>query len=136
MSGKEKITEQEVPMRLFALSKSAGKPSVDMNQVVGKCDILMICLDTLRYDVAHQEESAGNTPVLNRYGTWEKCQFHLSFPSCHVFRFFPLQIRCQEYDGQRTFIFSKSNRSWQKDAGGGLWVFWQYDYGRAGKGWL
>ena len=68
MSGKEKITEQEVPMRLFALSKSAGKPSVDMNQVVGKCDILMICLDTLRYDVAHQEESAGNTPVLNRYG--------------------------------------------------------------------
>ena len=47
MSGKEKITEQEVPMRLFALSKSAGKPSVDMNQVVGKCDILMICLDTL-----------------------------------------------------------------------------------------
>ena len=93
MSGKEKITEQEVPMRLFALSKSAGKPSVDMNQVVGKCDILMICLDTLRYDVAHQEESAGNTPVLNRYGTWEKCQApgNFTYPSHHAMfsGFFP-----------------------------------------------
>ncbi|MDE7015899.1 MAG: hypothetical protein K2P19_14690, partial [Kineothrix sp.] len=71
---KEKITEQEVPLRLFASSKGIKKPSVDMNQVVGKCDILFICLDTLRYDVARREEEAGNTPVLSRYGIWEKCQ--------------------------------------------------------------
>lgn len=53
--------------------------SVDMNEVVGKKDILFICLDTLRYDAAIQEEAAGRTPVLNRYGPWEKCQAPGSF---------------------------------------------------------
>ena len=112
MSGKEKITEQEVPMRLFALSKSAGKPSVDMNQVVGKCDILMICLDTLRYDVAHQEESAGNTPVLNRYGTWEKCQApgNFTYPSHHAIfaGFLPSRDEARSIGEQEMLFFPKS----------------------------
>lgn len=47
-------------------------PEIDMRNVVGKCDILFICLDALRYDVAVREEAAGRTPVLNRYGKWEK----------------------------------------------------------------
>ena len=59
---------------------------VDMNQVVGTMDILMVCLDTLRYDVAVQEEAAGTTPVLNRYGAWVKCQApgNFTYPSHHA----------------------------------------------------
>ena len=40
-------------------------PDLDMNQVVGTHDILMLCFDTLRYDVSKEEEEAGRTPVLN-----------------------------------------------------------------------
>lgn len=47
-------------------------PQIDMNNIVGKCDILFVCLDALRYDVAVQEEAAGGTPVLNQFGKWEK----------------------------------------------------------------
>ena len=59
---------------------------VDMTQVVGTCDILMICLDTLRYDAAVRQEAAGATPVLNQYGTWEKCQApgNFTWPSHHA----------------------------------------------------
>ncbi|MCI8949796.1 MAG: sulfatase-like hydrolase/transferase [Lachnospiraceae bacterium] len=71
---------------MFAASRKAAKPSVDMNQVVGKQDILFICLDTLRYDVAVAQEAAGNTPVLNQYGPWEKCQApgNFTYPSHHA----------------------------------------------------
>ena len=48
-------------------------PGLDMNQVVGTHDILMLCFDTLRYDVSKEEEAAGRTPVLNSHGgEWEK----------------------------------------------------------------
>ena len=48
-------------------------PDLDMNQVVGTHDILMLCFDTLRYDVSKEEEAAGRTPVLNSHGgEWEK----------------------------------------------------------------
>ena len=48
-------------------------PDLDMNQVVGTHDILMLCFDTLRYDVSKEEEEAGRTPVLNSHGgEWEK----------------------------------------------------------------
>ena len=43
-------------------------PDLDMNQVVGTHDILMLCFDTLRYDVSKEEEAAGRTPVLNSHG--------------------------------------------------------------------
>ena len=33
-------------------------PDLDMNQVVGTHDILMLCFDTLRYDVSKEEEAA------------------------------------------------------------------------------
>lgn len=46
---------------------------MDMNRVVGTHDILMLCFDTLRYDVSKAEEAAGGTPVLNSHGgLWEK----------------------------------------------------------------
>ena len=57
-----------------------------MNEVAGKKDILFICLDTLRYDAAKEEEEKGNTPVLNQYGPWQKCQApgNFTYPSHHA----------------------------------------------------
>ncbi|MBH5319322.1 STM4013/SEN3800 family hydrolase [Paenibacillus sp. GSMTC-2017] len=43
---------------------------INMNEIVGSHDILMITLDTLRYDVALLEE--GNCPHLCGDGPWEK----------------------------------------------------------------
>ncbi len=82
----EQSAQQEVPMRLFAGAAGDRQPSVDMNQVVGSSDILFVCLDTLRYDVAVEEEEAGTTPVLNAYGRWEKCQApgNFTLPSHHA----------------------------------------------------
>ncbi len=62
------------------------KNPIDMNKVVGTADILLICLDALRYDAAVQEEAAGTTPVLNRYGPWEKCQApgNFTYPAHHA----------------------------------------------------
>lgn len=56
---------------------------VNMQEIVGQCDILFLCLDTLRYDVAKSEEEAGRTPVLNQYGPWEKRQAagNFTYPS-------------------------------------------------------
>lgn len=62
------------------------RTSVDMARIVGSHDILFICLDTLRYDAAVQEEQAEGTPVLNRYGRWKKCQApgNFTYPSHHA----------------------------------------------------
>ena len=76
----------EVPFRLLASSAARKEPSVDMSRVVGCMDILFICLDTLRYDVAVREEEKGTTKVLNRYGRWQKCQApgNFTWPSHHA----------------------------------------------------
>jgi hypothetical protein len=61
---------------------------VNMNEIVGVHDILFICLDTLRYDVAKAEEERNGTPVLNRYGPWEKrhAPGNFTYPShCAMF---------------------------------------------------
>lgn len=47
---------------------------IDMNHIVGSHHILFICLDALRYDVAKEQENAGNTPILSQGGEWQKCQ--------------------------------------------------------------
>ena len=59
---------------------------IDMNEIVGTHDILFLCLDTLRYDVAFQEQENGGTPVLNRYGKWEKrsAPGNFTYPSHHA----------------------------------------------------
>ena len=54
--------------------EKAKQPVVDMQQIVGSHDLLFVCLDTLRYDVAKAEEEAGRTPVLSQFGPWEKRQ--------------------------------------------------------------
>lgn len=49
--------------------------AVDMNEIVGSHDLLLVTLDTLRYDVAEELAAAGRIPNLVRHlpgGTWEK----------------------------------------------------------------
>lgn len=48
---------------------------VDMNDIVGTHDILLVTLDTLRYDVAQELAEAGRLPNLARHlpgGAWER----------------------------------------------------------------
>lgn len=71
MSDNKKFTDDEVPDDAFG-DIANNSTSINMNEVVGTHDILFVCLDTLRYDVAIQEEENGGTPILNRYGKWEK----------------------------------------------------------------
>ena len=108
----EKITEKEVPFRVFLSGKERKKPSVDMNRVVGSCDILFVCLDTLRYDVAVQEEKAGSTPVLNRYGLWEKCQApgNFTYPSHHAMfaGFLPCRYDAKNLADREMLFFPKA----------------------------
>ena len=59
--------------------------TLDMNQIVGSHHILFISLDALRYDVAKEQEELGNTPVLNRFGEWQKCEAvgNFTYPAHH-----------------------------------------------------
>lgn len=76
----------EVPFKDMKITKKSDYEVVNMNEVVGTHDILFICLDTLRYDVAKEEEEKNNTPVLNKYGSWRKCQApgNFTYPSHHA----------------------------------------------------
>ena len=50
-----------------------GEP--DMNEVVGRDDLLLLTLDTLRFDVAAELAAAGRIPNLARHlpgGAWEQ----------------------------------------------------------------
>lgn len=105
-------TAQEVPVRLFASAKRGRKSSVDMTQVVGSSDILFVCLDTLRYDVAVQEEASGGTPVLNQYGPWQKCQApgNFTYPSHHAMfaGFLPSPFDAKNVADRESLFFPKS----------------------------
>ncbi|WP_129598620.1 STM4013/SEN3800 family hydrolase [Anaerophilus nitritogenes] len=72
----------EVPKEVIGDPKKA-QYTVNMNEIVGSHDILFICLDTLRYDVAYDQQEKENTPVLNKYGKWIKCHApgNYTFPS-------------------------------------------------------
>lgn len=53
----------------------AGPDAVDMNAVVGSHDLLLVTLDTLRYDVAVELAADGRIPNLARHlpgGRWER----------------------------------------------------------------
>lgn len=75
--------DEEVPEEVQGNGDSLVHQSVNMSEIVGSHDILFVCLDTLRYDVAKEEEMNGGTPVLNRYGTWKKCHApgNFTYPS-------------------------------------------------------
>ena len=107
-----RTTAHEVPFRLFASARKERKPSVDMMQVVGASDILFVCLDTLRYDVAVQEEASGGTPVLNQYGLWQKRQApgNFTYPSHHAMfaGFLPCPFEAKNVTDRELLFFPKA----------------------------
>lgn len=60
----------EVPKSVIG-DPAKAHMSVDMNKIVGEKDIVFICIDSLRYDVAKCEQDEGRTPNINKYGTWQ-----------------------------------------------------------------
>lgn len=82
-----------------------------MNQVVGSHHILFVCLDSLRYDVALEEQEKGNTPVLNQYGKWRKCQApgNFTYPSHQAMfaGFFPIDEEISEMKDREKLFFSE-----------------------------
>ncbi|MHC1747243.1 MAG: STM4013/SEN3800 family hydrolase [Cellulosilyticaceae bacterium] len=79
----KKTVDEEVPEEVIGDINSIKNQTVNMSEIVGSHDILFICLDTLRYDVAKQEEETGGTPTLNQYGPWRKCHApgNFTYPS-------------------------------------------------------
>lgn len=101
----------------------------DMNRVVGTHDIVLITLDTLRYDVAQQAFLRGELPVLSRHlppAGWERRHTPGSFTYAahHAFfagylptpaepgrhpRLFATAFRGSETTARTTFVFEESN---------------------------
>ncbi|MCI8489111.1 MAG: sulfatase-like hydrolase/transferase [Lachnospiraceae bacterium] len=101
----------KVPFAAFQSSVNQTECSVDMSEIVGTCDILFVCLDTLRYDAAIAEEESGGTPVLNRYGAWEKrhAPGNFTYPSHHAIfaGFLPSKAKAESIAGQEKLFFPK-----------------------------
>lgn len=74
------------PLRSVVRALWESKGLLDMNEVVGSHDILFVCLDALRYDVALEEQENGGTPCLNEFGAWEKrgAPGNYTYPSHHA----------------------------------------------------
>ncbi len=101
---------------------------IDMNSVIGHQDILLITLDTLRYDIAQQEWQAGHLPNISRHlpGGWEKrhapgsftyashqAMFAGFFPTPHdnakQARLFALDFPGSETTAAQTLLFDDEN---------------------------
>lgn len=97
----------EVP---FNISKVSSK--IDMNEVVKEHNILFICLDTLRYDVAKKAEQENKTPTLNKYGKWEQCMAagNFTYPSHHsmFIGFLPAPITAKSITDRELLFFPKN----------------------------
>lgn len=103
---------EEIPFFAYRSGMGNAECPVDMTQVVGKCDIMFVCLDTLRYDAAIGEESGGGTPVLNRYGVWEKRQApaNFTYPSHHAIfsGFLPVKEETRNLAEREKLFFPKN----------------------------
>ena len=88
--------------------KSTG---IDMNKIVGKSNILFLCLDSLRYDVAVIQQKAGKTPVLAEFGEWRKCHApgNFTYPSHQAMfaGFFPVDADIKNMKQRETLFFSE-----------------------------
>lgn len=84
---------------------------IDMNQIVGQYNILFVCIDSLRYDVAIREEEQGRTPVLNRYGKWRECQApgNFTYPSHQAMfaGFLPVDAGVRDMKKREKLFFSE-----------------------------
>ncbi|MCI5583839.1 MAG: hypothetical protein MR357_08995, partial [Anaeroplasma sp.] len=99
---------------------------IDMNDVVGRCHILFLCFDALRYDVAIMEQKYGGTPVLNRYETWEKRQTHgnFTYPAHQAMfaGFLPVSCGIRNMKDRETLFFSE-NTGFGRKAPSGAFSF-------------
>ncbi len=77
-------------------------PDMDMNRVVGTHDILMLCFDTLRYDVSKAEEACRRDTgsEQSRWFVGEKAcagKFYLSLSFCYF-------CRLSSFAGRASFL--------------------------------
>lgn len=84
---------------------------LNMNDIVGQAHILFVCIDCLRYDVACEEQNHQGTPILNRYGTWRKCQApgNFTYPSHQAMfaGFLPIDEEIQNMKNREKLFFSE-----------------------------
>lgn len=83
----------------------------DMGIIAGSYNILFVCIDSLRFDVASEEETNGGTPVLNKYGRWRKCQApgNFTYPSHQAMfaGFLPIDVEVKDMKKRETLFFSE-----------------------------
>lgn len=100
--------------------------NTDMNKIVGTHNILFVCIDSLRYDVAHRAEKEGATPVLNRHGRWRKCQApgNFTYPSHQAMfaGFLPVDTAVTDMKQREKLFFSPDSGVGRK-APEGAFVF-------------
>ena len=88
-----------------------NKSSINMNEVVGECDILFLCLDTLRYDVAKKAEMEQSIPFLNKYGDFKHCiaPANFTYPSHHAMfiGFLPAPVNSKNISDRELLFFPK-----------------------------
>lgn len=105
-----------------------------MNQVVGNCHIVFLCLDALRYDVAKEEEDKGTTPVLSTHGSWIKCQApgNFTYPAHQTMfaGFFPCVSDAKNHR-QRIQLFFPENVGMGRKAPEGAYGFRQENFIKA-----
>lgn len=84
---------------------------MDMNKIVGAYNILFVCIDSLRYDVAEEEQNRGGTPVLNRYGRWRRCEApgNFTYPSHQAMfaGFLPIDTGIKNMKQREKLFFSE-----------------------------
>ncbi|HBA96723.1 MAG TPA: coproporphyrinogen III oxidase family protein [Lachnospiraceae bacterium] len=84
--------------------------NINMDKITENYNILFVCIDSLRFDVAYEEEKSGGTPVLNKYGNWRKCQApgNFTYPSHQAMfaGFFPVDEEINEMKKREKLFFS------------------------------
>lgn len=84
---------------------------IKMNEIIGSHNILFVCIDSLRFDAAFEEEENGGTPVLNSYGRWRKCHApgNFTYPSHQAMfaGFLPIDCEINEMKKRETLFFSE-----------------------------
>lgn len=98
--------DKEIPFEV-----GSNTASINMNDIVGECDILFICLDTLRYDVAKKAEVEQTIPILNKYGEFQQCTApaNFTYPSHHAMfiGFLPAPVSSKNISERELLFFPK-----------------------------
>lgn len=94
------------------MENDMSREFIDMNEIIPGHNILFICLDALRYDVAVREQERGTTRVLNRYGAWRRCQAagNFTYPSHQAMfaGFLPIDEEIRDMKKRETLFFAEN----------------------------